>query len=57
MTSEQIKRWHKRLFLLWVMPGLPISVILRNSVLWVVVLSLYTILMEHFIAWRQEKQA
>lgn len=56
MNASTLKKAHKWLFWLWVMPGLPISVYLRDSVAWVMVLSIYTILMEHLIGWRQEDE-
>lgn len=56
MRASSVKRIHKWAFILWVIPGLPVSVYLRNSVTWVVVISIYTILMEHLLGWRQEQK-
>lgn len=50
------KRVHRVAFALWVCPGLPVSIYLRDSVAWVMVLSVYTILAEHFIGMRQEEE-
>ena len=45
---------NKWLFWLWVFPGIPISILLRNSVAWIVFLSVYAIIVAHLIEWRQE---
>lgn len=61
LTSEQIARWHKRLYWFWVGPGVVISVVLAVFtstlvvLIWNLVLSQYTIAMEHFLGRRQEK--
>lgn len=55
MSPKTIKRIHKWAFIFWCCPGLPVSIYLRNSVAWVMVLSIYTILIEHLLGWRQEK--
>ena len=56
MTPEKLKVFHKYALLFWIIPGLPVSIYMRNSVAWVMVLSIYTILVEHAIGWRQEKE-
>lgn len=56
MSSDRVKKFHKVAFWLWVIPGLPISFFLRNSVMWVMILSVYTILVEHLLGWRDEKK-
>jgi hypothetical protein len=56
VNADKVKRFHKWALGLWIMPGLPISLYLRNSVAWVMVLSIYTILVEHALGWRQEKE-
>jgi hypothetical protein len=45
---------NKVLFWLWLFPGVPVSIYLRNSVAWVVFLSVYAIIVAHLIEWRQE---
>lgn len=54
MDAETLRKWNKRLFFLWICPGIPVSFILRSSVAWVVFLSVYAIIVAHFIEWRQE---
>jgi fatty acid desaturase len=54
LTPERLRKLNKLLFWLWVFPGIPVSILLRNSVAWVVVLSVYAIIVAHFIEWRQE---
>lgn len=56
MRRETIKRFHKWALLVWLIVGLPVSIYLRNSVAWVMVLSIYTIIVEHALGWRQEKK-
>jgi hypothetical protein len=54
MSAERLRKIHKLLFIIWCVPGIPLSIVLRNSVAWVVFLSVYAVVMEHFIGWRQE---
>jgi hypothetical protein len=54
MHSEQLRKLNKILFFFWLFPGVPLSLYLRNSITWVVFLSVYAILISHFIEWRQE---
>jgi hypothetical protein len=54
MHSETLRKLNKILFWLWVFPGLPVSIYLRNSITWVVFLSVYAIMVSHFIEWRNE---
>jgi hypothetical protein len=62
MTSDELKQWHKRLLFIWGGPGLAISValVLLTSQVWVLVwnliLSIYTVLMEHYLGMRAEDQ-
>ena len=56
MTSRRMQTLNKWLFWLWVFPGIPISIYLRNSVAWVVFLSVYAIIVAHLIEWRQEQE-
>jgi hypothetical protein len=48
-SSVQI---HRTLTLLWIVPGLPISYVLRDSVPWVVFMSAYAIIGTHWAAWQ-----
>ena len=54
VTHERLRLMNKWLFWLWVFPGIPISILLRNSVAWIVFLSVYAIIIAHLIEWRQE---
>src|SRR3954471_9579642 len=54
VTHERLRLMNKWLFWLWVFPGIPISIVLRNSVAWIVFLSVYAIIVAHLIEWRQE---
>lgn len=56
MNPDRLRRINKILFWLWVFPGVPVSILLRNSIAWVVFLSVYAIVVAHFIEWRQEHQ-
>ena len=47
---------NKWLFWLWLFPGIPVSIYLRNSVAWIVFLSVYAIIIAHLIEWRQEDE-
>jgi len=57
INRERLRVLNKWLFWLWVFPGIPISIVLRNSVAWVVFLSVYAIIVAHLIEWRQEDEA
>ena len=57
ITRNRLRVMNKWLFWLWVFPGIPISIYLRNSVAWVVFLSVYAIIVAHLIEWRQEDEA
>jgi hypothetical protein len=54
MTQRRLLLMNKWLFWLWIFPGIPISIYLRNSIAWVVFLSVYAIIVAHLIEWRQE---
>jgi hypothetical protein len=54
ITSKRMRALNKWLFWLWVFPGIPVSIYLRNSVAWVVFLSVYAIIVAHLIELRQE---
>lgn len=55
MSSRTGRRIHFTLMLLWLMPGLPISYVLRESVPWLVFLSVYAIVIGHASAWSAER--
>ena len=54
ITHNRLRVMNKWLFWIWVFPGIPVSVYLRNSVAWVVFLSVYAIIVAHLIEWRAE---
>lgn len=54
ITRNRLRVMNKMLFWLWIFPGIPISIYLRNSVARVVFLSVYAIIVAHLIEWRQE---
>jgi hypothetical protein len=56
ISRERLRIMNKWLFWLWIFPGIPISIYLRNSVAWVVFLSVYAIIVAHLIEWRQETE-
>lgn len=41
--------------LLWVVPGIPVSYLLRYSVPWLVFLSVYAIIVGHASGWSAER--
>lgn len=55
MTAETGKKIHLALLTLWVVPGLPVSYLLRNSIAWVVFLSVYAIIASHWAGWSAER--
>jgi NhaP-type Na+/H+ or K+/H+ antiporter len=62
LTSERLRRWHKMLFLVWIGPGNVTSVALvlftgqKIILVWNLVVSMYTVAMEHFLGMRNEDQ-
>lgn len=60
MNSDVIRKWHKRLFVLWMGPGNAISITLvlltgtKVILIWNLVVSMYTVSMEHFLGMRNE---
>jgi hypothetical protein len=54
LTRHAIFELNKWMFWLWIFPGIPISIWLRDSLAWVVFLSVYAIIIAHLIEWRQE---
>jgi hypothetical protein len=55
MTAQRGRRIHLTLMLLWIVPGLPISYYLRQSVPWLVFLSVYAIIVGHASGWSAER--
>jgi hypothetical protein len=55
MSSQTGRRIHLSLLVLWVVVGLPASWILKESVPWVVFLSVYAIIVGHASAWSAER--
>jgi hypothetical protein len=55
MKAETGRRIHKTLLLLWIMPGLPVSYFLKDSVPWLVFLSVYAIIATHWAGWSAER--
>ena len=54
LSRQAMQKLNKLLFWLWIFPGIPVSIYLRNSIAWVVFLSVYAIVIAHLIEWRQE---
>jgi hypothetical protein len=61
LNSDHIRAWHKKLFLAWMIPGNVISVSLvvltsqKIILVWNLVVSMYTVAMEHFLGMRNEE--
>ena len=55
LSRQAMRKLNKVLFWLWIFPGIPVSIYLRNSIAWVVFLSVYAIVIAHLIEWRQEE--
>jgi hypothetical protein len=51
MTMRRFNFWA---MILWCFPGIPISYYLKNSVPWVVFLSVYAIIATHMTGWRAD---
>lgn len=43
------------LMIMWIVPGLPISYLLRESVPWLVFISVYAIIVGHWSGWSAER--
>jgi hypothetical protein len=56
LDQRSLKTANKWAFFLWIFPGIPVSIYLRNSIAWVVFLSVYAIVIAHLIEWRQEEE-
>jgi hypothetical protein len=55
MSPNLGRKIHLALLILWVFPGLPISFWLRESVPWVVFLSVYAVIATHWAGWSAER--
>lgn len=55
MTPQTGRRIHLALMALWIFPGIPVSYHYRNSVAWVVLLSVYAIIASHASGWSAER--
>jgi len=55
MSSRTGRRFHFWLLAAWVVIGLPVSFVLRQSVPWVVFLSVYAIIATHWAGWSAER--
>jgi hypothetical protein len=55
LSRQAMRKLNKLFFWLWIFPGIPVSIYLRNSIAWVVFLSVYAIVIAHLIEWRQEE--
>lgn len=53
--KTRTQRIHFWLIILWFMPGLPISYFLRESIAWLVFLSVYAIIASHWAGWSAER--
>jgi hypothetical protein len=49
------RRIHLALMILWIVVGLPLSWVLRQSVPWLVFLSVYAIIVGHASGWSAER--
>lgn len=54
MSPETGRRLHLSLMTLWIVVGLPVSYFLRQSITWLVVLSVYAIIVGHWSAYQAE---
>ncbi len=55
ISSKTGRRIHLTLMGIWIVPGLPISWYLRESVPWLVFLSVYAIIVGHWSGWSAER--
>jgi hypothetical protein len=49
------RRIHLTLLIVWVVVGLPVSYLLRQSIAWIVFLSVYAIVVGHWSGWSAER--
>lgn len=55
MSPKTGRRIHLGLMILWVVVGLPVSYMLRESIAWLVFLSVYAIVVGHWSGWSAER--
>lgn len=55
MSPRTGRRIHLTLMCLWIFPGLPVSYLLRESVPWLVFISVYALIVSHASAWSAER--
>lgn len=55
MSPQAGRRIHLAMLVLWVVVGLPVSYVLRDSIAWLVVLSVYAIIVGHWSGWSAER--
>lgn len=55
MSAHTGRRIHLALMLVWLFVGLPISFVLRESVPWLVFISVYAVIVGHASGWSAER--
>lgn len=55
MSPKTGRRVHLVAMVLWVVVGLPVSYVLRESIAWLVFLSVYAIFVGHMSGWSAER--
>jgi hypothetical protein len=55
VRSAVMQKVHLGLLIAWVAVGLPLSWLLKDSVPWVVFMSVYTIIATHWTGWSAER--
>jgi hypothetical protein len=55
MSPSLGRKIHLTLMILWVIPGLPVSWYLRESVPWLVFISVYAVIVGHWSGWSAER--
>lgn len=55
MSPQSGRRIHMTLMVIWIVVGLPVSFYLRESVPWLVFLSVYAIIVGHWSGWSAER--
>lgn len=49
------RRVHLAMLAVWVVIGIPVSILLRQSIAWLVFLSVYAIVVGHWSGWSAER--
>ena len=55
MTPRRGRQIHLTLLTLWTVVGIPVSYVLKESVPWLVFLSVYAIIVGHWSGWSAER--